>query len=370
MRLLRVFTPILFLLLAVSTLSADEVVLKGGGVIKGSVVSEGTSFLVLKTAYGTVTLETGDVSEVRYSTADEKKLLADLAALEPTDIDSRLKLARRAAAGGLGDAAKRIYAEILAVEPDENTARKALGYVKYGDEWIIPNEDGERKGLVPYEGRWVSAEERNSLQAADADRDYFATFELSAGDGYRILEGISDFDVSIEPRGGYIVRRHVKTYEVKDKDYFYSVDALTWKRLGVFVGVTFIDKTRKKTPGFGELKYTIYSVAVDALGNARPDRKLLSEIVYIRPDMWEKRSDFTYWDTRINHSSYQKHASDELRKRWAENNIMNCGGILYVLANSNVELLSPPNAYYVEAVFTLKGKEKKVGRYVQYAQAR
>ncbi len=370
MRLLKILTAAFISFLLAANLPGDEVVLKGGGVIKGSVVSEGASFLVVKTAYGTVTLETGDVSEIRYSSSDEKKLLADLAGLEPSDVTSRLKLARRAAAGGLEDTAKRIYAEILAIDPDENTARKALGYVKYDGQWVIPNEDGKSEGLVPYRGRWVTPQERQSLEAADADRTYFAQFDIAAGDAYKLLETISDFDLSVEPRGGYIVRRHVKTYEVKDKSYFYSVDALTWKRLGVFIGVTFIDKTRKKVPGFGQLSYTIYSVAVDPLGNARPDKPIATGSMQIRPDMWEKKSDFTYWDTRVNHSSYEKNPSDELKKQWADNSVMNVAGVLYVLANGEMELLSPPNTYYIEAVFTLKGREKKAGRYVQYAQAR
>jgi hypothetical protein len=346
------------------------VVLSGGGAIKGTIASEDDKFLVLRTAYGTITLDMSDISEVRYSTADEKKILAELAAVEPSNINGRLRLARRASSGGLDETAKRIYAEILAVDPDEKTARKALGYVRIGNEWITASDSGPREGMVPYKGRWVTPEERDSLLANDKDRRYFAEFGLTPSDGYRILDAVADFNVAVEQRGGFIVRKHVRTYEVKDKPYVYSVDALTWKRLGAFVAVSFIDRTRRRMPGFGELEITVYGVKVDALGNRKPGASLVTEKVNINPDMWNKKSDFTYWDTKINHSSYEEHASEEFKAQWNENYLMNCDGVLYVLANRDAALLAPPGVFYVEAVFRMGDKEKKVGRYVQYAQAK
>lgn len=370
MRLSGVVFVSFLLVLACILASADEVHLEGGGALKGTVVSEDDEFLVLKTAYGTVTLEISDVTKVLYSSADEKKILAELARIEPSEIKARLQLAKRAAAGGLGNTARRVYAEILAVEPDQQTARRALGYERYEEEWVLSAERGRHEGLVPYKGRWVSPEERDSLAANDADREYFSQFDLTLSQGYRVLDGIADFDIEIEPRGGYIVRRHVRTYAGKDKPYLFSVDALTWKRLGVFIGVSFIDETRRRVPGFGELEYTIYSVATDALGNKRPDKKLLSRTVAIKPEMWDKKSDFTWWDTKINHSAWEKNASEEFKTAWRESHIMNFNGVLYILANRDADLLKPPITYYMEARFSMPEGEKTIGRYVFYAQPR
>jgi len=364
-----VFLSFLFLFASI-TASADEVILRGGGSIKGTVVSQDEEFLVLKTAYGTVTLENADVTRIKYSTADEKKILAELSRLEPSDIKARLQLARRAAAGGLDETAQRIYAQILAVDPDEETARRALGYERYREEWVLSAEKGTHEGLVPYKGRWVSPQERDSLAANDADREYFAQFGMTLSQGYGLLDTIADFNVEIEPRGGYIVRRHVRTFKEEGKPYVFSVDALTWKRLGVWIGVSFIDQARGKTPGFGVLEYTIHSVAVDAIGNKRPDKEILRRTVMVKPEMWETRSDFAWWDTRINHSSWEENASEEFKKAWRENDVMNFNGVLYILANRNADLLQPPGVYYVEARFKMRDGEKKAGRYVFYAEPR
>ncbi len=370
MQVFRVFLLSFLLVLAASFAVADEVFLKNGGSIKGDVVSQDDTYVVLKTAYGSVTFETSDISKVEYSTPLEKKLLADLAALAPSDIPSRMKLAKRAAGSGLDEVSHKIYGQILAIDPDDKNARKALGYVKYEGEWVTPKDKQLHQGLVPYKGRWVTRAQRDVLIKNDEDRAYFARFDVTPSQGQKILEAISDFKVEIEPRGGFLVRRHVSTIPVKDKPYVYSVDALTWKRLGVFVTVSFIDQTRRRVPGFGDLRITIYSVATDAVGNRKPAKPILTETVSLKPEMWEKKSDVRYWDTRINHSSYEKHPSDETKKLWFDNYFMNFDGVLYVLANRDINLLAPPGIYYVEAVFTLKNKEKKAGRYVQYAEAR
>lgn len=370
MRLARACCLVIPFLFHAGLATADQIILKGGNSMRGSVVSEDDRYLVLKTLHGSVTLAKSDVLEVKYSSAKENKILADLAGLSSSDVTGRLRLAKRANAGGLRVTARRIYAQVLAISPNEKTARKALGYVRYAGEWVVAQSKGGREGMVSYEGRWVTPLERDSLAAGEAEKKQFEDFGLESAEGYRLLGEISDFDIQIEPRGGFIVRRHVKTYKVEGKPYVFSVDALTWKRLGIFVGVSFIDAAREKIPGFGKLTVTIYKARQDALGNRKPGDAISQETFVVSPGMWEKKSDFTYWDTRINHSAYEKHASEELKREWAENTHMNFDGILFVLVNRDVELLRQPGAYYIEAVFTLRNREKKTGRWVQYAEAR
>jgi len=213
-------------------------------------------------------------------------------------------------------------------------------------------------------------DEVKELAEREREREYFAGFELTQSEGERMLGELADFNVAVEPRGGYIVRRHVSTLPVKDKPYFYSVDALTWKRLGVFVAVSFFDQTRKRTRGFGELVVTVYRTAADAVGNLRPDKPVLSETVAVTPGMWEIKSDLEWWDTRINHGAYERSASDQVKRQWSQNWYFNFDGVLYVLVNRDVGLLEPPGVYYVEAQFKNRDKQKKTGRYVRYAEPR
>jgi hypothetical protein len=352
-----------------SPLSADEVLLSTGGRIEGEIISQDSQQVVLQTAYGKVTFQTADISKVVHSSPLEKDLKLQLAGLAPSDIPGRLRLADAALSGGLRDMATNVYTQVIAIEPDERTARKALGYVLYDGEWVTQRERELHPGLVPYRGRWVKPDERESLRQTDAERTYFGSFGLSATEGQAQLDAINDIDLKIEPRGGYLVRRHVKTWPVKDKPYFYSTDIINWQRLGVFIGVSFLDASQKKVKGFGTLSYSVYEVKADTLGNLKPDKQVLSGTVNITPEMYGKESDFAYWDTKIN-STYEKVVSDAARQAWADQEYMNAGSTIYVLANREIDDLLPPGVYYVEASFKLKDRVKKVGRYVQYQELR
>ena len=357
-----------FLTFAVSTFS-DEVLLVTGGRVEGDVVSQDEKQLVMQTAYGRVTFQMADVSKVIQSSPVEKELRAQVAVLAFSDVQGRLKLAEAANDADLRPLADNLYTQVIAIDPDNQTARKALGYVLYEGEWVTPRDRDLHAGMVPYDGKWVTVAERETLRRSDAERAYFNGFGLSGDAGHALVDSISDIDLQVEPRGGYIVRSHVKTWPVKDKPYFYSTDVLNWQRLGVFIGVSFIDGTRRKVNGFGTLSYTVYSVIFDATGNKKIDKSIVSATINITPDMWSRQSDFKYWDTKIN-GTYEKMVSDDQRAAWAENFYMNSGGVMYVLANRDVTLLTPPGVYYVEASFTLKDRIKKVGRFVQYAELR
>jgi hypothetical protein len=370
---MRVRSALLLSLVALAAFAAfaaaDEIVLKGGGRVSGDVTSREDGRIVLQTAYGSVTFESTDISEVRYSSAREKEIRDQLKGLSPTDIPGRLKLASQASAEGYADLSKSVYTQVIALDADDKTARAALGYVSFEGEWVTPKDRALHPGLVPYQGKWLSAEDRDALRKADENEKYLALFNLSQHDGNEMLSAIADLDVTIEPRGGYIVRRHVETLPVKDKPYVYSVDILNWQRLGVFVGVTFIDGRRKKLNGFGELKYTIYSTETDTLGTHKIGKEILSQTITVTPEMWNRKSDFKYWDTKIS-SMYEKLPADAARKAWSDEYYMNNDGALYFLANRDINLLAPPGTWYIEASFKMGDKEKKIGRFVQYSELR
>jgi hypothetical protein len=348
---------------------ADEVVLKSGRRLSGDVVAKTDASVALQTPYGTVTLDAADVAHVVYATALEKEIRSQLRALPASDTSERLKLAVKAASGGLETLATDIYTQVIAIDGEQAAARKALGYILYEGEWVTPREQAAHPGLVPYQGRWMTVQERERLRQGEVDQLYFASFDLSSAEGAALMARISDIDVSVEPRGGYVVRRHVQSFEARDKPYVFAVSALNWQRLGVFIGVTFIDSSRKRTEGFGELEFTIYETDKDTLGAPRVGRALHTEKVRVKPDMWNKKSDFKYWDSRVS-GGYEKIPSDAARSAWESFEHMNYDGIIYVLANRDINLLAPPGVYFVEARLTCGDRQKTVGRFVQYAELR
>lgn len=353
----------------VSIASADEVMLKGGGSIYGEIVSREDGRVVLKTEYGSVTFPNEDIEKVVLSTPLEKEIRNKVRALPASDTSNRIRLASKASEAGLSELSRNIYTQVVAIDPDQKTAREALGYVMFEGEWVSVQEKNLHPGLVPYQSRWVTRAERDELRARDEGTRYLAGFGLSPEEGAALLASIADIDLAVETRGGHITRRHVRSVPVQDKPYVYSVDILNWRRLGVFVGITFIDDSRNRIAGLGELQYTVYATEADALGNRKLGEVIIANTIKIKPDMWNKKSDFKYWDTKVN-SPYEEIVSDEARALWASEYYMNYDGILYILANRDIESLTPPGVYYIEATFKARDKEKKVGRFVQYAELR
>ena len=54
---------------------------------------------------------------------------------------------------------KEVYREILQIWPNNNTARKALGFFRIGTNWFKDAETAKRHGYHQYQGRWYTAKQ-------------------------------------------------------------------------------------------------------------------------------------------------------------------------------------------------------------------
>jgi hypothetical protein len=178
---------------------ADEVHLKSGGRLEGRVRSKGDK-IVLETLTGEVTLAAGDVDRIdeqhtsKVEEIHEKqdalkesrdpKSFLEVAAFAKEAKGSRWVAANvdRAAAlirevrdpklaaaiaesfiVRLGSDLKPVWLAVLSLDGDHEVARRELGFRRHNDRWLSEDEVQAALGNVKFEGKWMSAAERDLI---------------------------------------------------------------------------------------------------------------------------------------------------------------------------------------------------------------
>jgi hypothetical protein len=166
-RLPRSILPLVLAALAFSSARADVVTLTNGRKIEGTIKKEGPDGIEIETKIGRQTIPRDLVQKVEKTSADPKEEFARRkAALEKdpkADAAAWAKLGAFADEKTLDAEAKSAYAKALALDPDCQAARAARGEEKWQGTWLPKAEVARRKGLVEYQGRWVTPEEKEKL---------------------------------------------------------------------------------------------------------------------------------------------------------------------------------------------------------------
>ena len=90
------------------------------------------------------------------------------AALAPGDIRGWLSLARWAASRDLVTQAREAYGHVAAWDPSNAEAQEGLGRVLVDGQWLSEEAANRARGLVEFEGRWMTLPERTSVLEARA----------------------------------------------------------------------------------------------------------------------------------------------------------------------------------------------------------
>jgi hypothetical protein len=161
------------LALSPSLASADSVFLKNGGEIKGEIVEQRADVVVLEVGPGRISVPMKNVARIVSSTTDLGLYHARAAALAPRDVAGWLSLAAWAQRHDLATQAREAYEHVLAMDPMNADAQLALGNVRMGDRWVSEATANRARGLVQFEGRWTTPEDRELAlreRAADAEQ--------------------------------------------------------------------------------------------------------------------------------------------------------------------------------------------------------
>jgi len=170
------------LVLAPSLAGADSVFLKSGGEIKGEVVEQRADAVVMEVGPGRVTVPMKNVARIVSSTTDLGVYHARAAALPSRDVAGWLTLAAWAQRRNLATQAREAYEHVLDVDPMNADANLALGNVRMADRWLSGAEANRARGLVEFEGTWMTPQERQMRfeERAAADQERMATREGEA----------------------------------------------------------------------------------------------------------------------------------------------------------------------------------------------
>jgi hypothetical protein len=147
---------------------ADQVFLKGGGEIKGEVVERNADAIVVEVGPGRLTLPMTRVARVVSSTTDLAVYRTRAAALAGRDVAGWLSLAAWAHSRDLATQAREAYEHVLAVDPENSAAHLALGHVRMDERWLSLEDANRARGLVEFEGLWLSPDEREAVLAERA----------------------------------------------------------------------------------------------------------------------------------------------------------------------------------------------------------
>jgi hypothetical protein len=162
------------LALAPALAHADSVFLKNGGEIRGEIVEQREDVIVMEVGPGRLTVPRRNVARVVSSVTDLGTYQARAAALSPRDVAGWINLAEWARAHDLGTQARDAYSRVLALDPQNAAAHRALGHVRVADRWMDAADANRAQGLVEFEGTWMTAEERRDRiedrRAAEDDR--------------------------------------------------------------------------------------------------------------------------------------------------------------------------------------------------------
>ena len=161
---------VLVIALAAAPLLADDVYLRGGGQITGTIVERTTDSVRVDVGGGTLTVRMSSVVRIEETVSPLQEYRARAARIPEGNVEAWRELARWATSGALGTMASQAWSKVVAIVPDDPEANRALGRVQYGGRWVTEEESYRAQGYVEFEGEWMTPGERQTILEAERAR--------------------------------------------------------------------------------------------------------------------------------------------------------------------------------------------------------
>jgi hypothetical protein len=153
----RLLVPLLLGVFAAVPAFADTVFLKDGRTLEGTVSHRDGKVVVTLKKGMEVLLEPEEVERVVPGESLRDAFEHKRADLVPGDPEPRYVLAQWCKENGLAGEARALLEEVIRLDPDHAQARRDLGYVRDGGQWVLEEELRRRLGFEKVDGRWVPA---------------------------------------------------------------------------------------------------------------------------------------------------------------------------------------------------------------------
>ena len=149
-------------------LHADEVYLKGAGVLSGRIVEQTETMIKVDVGDGIIGVPPSRVERIVKGRSPLDEYDERASRLGPQDVKGWRSLARWALQEGLSKQSRQAYEKVLAVAPDDAEARQVLGFVQLDGRWVTEEESYRARGYVKFEGEWMTPTELQLAQASAA----------------------------------------------------------------------------------------------------------------------------------------------------------------------------------------------------------
>jgi len=117
----------------------DIVHFTSGGKLEGEVISQQTDQIVVRLGAGTITLRREMVARIEPCPSPQAQYRERLSKLQETAA-GHLELARWCEEKSLPTEARDHYIQVILLDPENASARAALGFIKVGQEWLTRSE--------------------------------------------------------------------------------------------------------------------------------------------------------------------------------------------------------------------------------------
>jgi HEAT repeat protein len=182
-------TVTLFLFVVLSSSLAnvargDVFELANGGRVEGRLVQSGDgaekTVVVELAAGGQLTIARSQIARVNTISPDEAEY-EKRARTSPDTVDAHLALAEWCNEHKLRNEARRHLERIVELDPNHEEARGLLGFRKKDGQWMTRDDVMDGRGMVMYEGRWVT---RQHVELLEREKEA----KVSQGDWANTLE--------------------------------------------------------------------------------------------------------------------------------------------------------------------------------------
>jgi len=174
-------TTLILIILCASSVLGDVVVMKDGRELEGKILKETKDSVTLGMKYGEIEVQRSRISEIRRGATALDEYEQKDRNVEETP-EARYAFGQWCEEKDLREEAKMQYRKALEIDPTFDLAGKALRYEKIDGKWLSPDEAKMARGMVKFEGKWISKESRDGI-LAERDEKQQAKFREEYGVG-------------------------------------------------------------------------------------------------------------------------------------------------------------------------------------------
>jgi len=169
---------LVLLLFLATPVFADTVITTDGRRFEGTVTQRDGKVVVTLKKGVEIILEKADIEKIEVGTSLHDEYEKKKKELVPGDADVRYALAQWCKEKGLASEQKEMLEAVIRLSPDHAQARRDLGYVKDGDQWITEDALRKKLGFEKVNGKWVPAGEAKRAKRTDEIRKFLVRFAL------------------------------------------------------------------------------------------------------------------------------------------------------------------------------------------------